>query len=465
MKYFTLLCFGFLSLVTMAQNYSLTIFNNNGQQFFAVLNGIRQNSLPQTNLKISGMTSGSYELKLIFADGKTGDINKKFWMDPATSGDHLCRVTFKKGKGKLKYFGVTNEAPAGGTPVEYRPNDQSVYSDQATTSTGTTQGGNSQTSGNGNMSGQTGNVTGSANTNGSGTVQGSGNAPTGNGTYQVNTNTNVSDPNMGGTGNVGMTTTTTVTDPTMNGGSGNGGMTTSTTFSDPSTGGTGGMTTTISDPTMNGGNGGMTTTIKDPVSGETIVIDMNMNMSDPNLNGGTGTYGTTTTVSGVPTGTGTTTTSSSGSYHSTTTTTISENGTSTTTTTTEDKTWGDGQPKTTGTVTGTQTTGTAGTTVGTKGNYSCTEVLVDTKSVQTKLKDISFDDDRVVYIQKDLAKYCMTTDQAMQLLKTFTFEENKMDAAKSLYLRLTDKMNATKIVPLFTYEQDQEEFQQFIQSH
>src|SRR6218665_527873 len=127
MKYFTLLCFSFLSLLAMAQNYSLTIFNNNGQQFFAVLNGIRQNSLPQTNLKISGMTAGSYELKLIFADGKTGDINKKFWLDE--SGDYLVRVDFKKGKGKLKYFGVTNQGQPGGTNIEYRPNEQNVYSD------------------------------------------------------------------------------------------------------------------------------------------------------------------------------------------------------------------------------------------------------------------------------------------------------------------------------------------------
>ncbi len=480
MKYITLLCFGFLSIVTMAQNYSLTIFNNSGQQFFVILNGIKQNSLPQTNIKIGHVEPGSYELKLIFADGKTGDINKKLWLEER--GDYLLRVDFKKGKGKLKYFGVTNQGqPAGGTGVEFRPNDQSVYSDgQTTSSTGTNQGGNTQgtVSGNGASTGSVTTATGTLpNGNGqtsgnTGTVQGTatstGNTGSGNGTYQVNTNTNVSDPNMGGTGNVGMTTTTTVTDPTMSGGAGNG-MTTSTTFSDPSTGGTGGMSTTISDPT-NGGNGGMTTTIKDPVTGETIVIDMNMNMSDPNLNGGTGNFGTTTTVNGMPNGTTTTSSSSSGSYHSTTTTTITENGSTTTTTTTEDKTWGDGQPKTTGTVTGTvkndwgtQTTGT--TTSAPKGSYSCTEVLVDTKSVQTKLKDISFDDDRVVYVQKDLAKYCMTTDQAVQILKTFTFEENKMDAAKSLYLRLTDKMNATKIVSLFTYEQDQEEFQQFIQSH
>jgi len=456
MKYFTLLCFSVFSLIAMAQNYSLTIFNNNGQQFFAVLNGIRQNSLPQTNLKISGMSAGSYELKLIFADGKTGDINKKFWFEE--SGDYLVRVDFKKGKGKLKYFGVTNQGqPSGGTGVDYRPNDQSVYSDLQTT--GTVQNGNSQNASQGTASGntatgQTGNVSGTATDPGTG--QGS------------TTVTTVGDPSAPNSGTV--MTTTTVTDPTTTGNGasstqgGSATMTTSTTVTDPSTGGTGGMSTTITDPSMNGGNGGMTSTIKDPVTGETIVIDMNMNMSDPNLNGGTGTYGTTTTVTGIPNGTTTTSSSSSGSYHATTTTTITENGTTTTTTTTEDKTWGNGQPKTTGTVTGTQTTGTT-TTGGNKGSYSCTEVLTDMKTVQTKLSSFNFDDDKSAYVQKDLGKYCMTTDQAVQILKSFTFDEDKMEMAKFLYPRLTDKMNATKIAGLFTFDEDKEEFQSFIQSH
>ena len=73
MKIITTLSVLFVGLAAFAQSASMTIFNNGGQQFFVIMNGIRQNSIPQTNVKIGGMTTGSYEIKLIFADGKTGD--------------------------------------------------------------------------------------------------------------------------------------------------------------------------------------------------------------------------------------------------------------------------------------------------------------------------------------------------------------------------------------------------------
>jgi hypothetical protein len=75
--------FLFFALITnalLAQS-NLSIFNNNGQQFYVVLNGIRQNSKPETNVQVSQIKNGSYAVKVIFADGKTPDIDKNFMID------------------------------------------------------------------------------------------------------------------------------------------------------------------------------------------------------------------------------------------------------------------------------------------------------------------------------------------------------------------------------------------------
>jgi len=493
MKYFTLLSFVVLSFLGMAQNYSLTVFNNSGQQFFAILNGIRQNSLPQTNLKISGMAQGSYELKLIFADGKTADINKKFWMD--VTGDYLVRVTFKKGKGKLQYFGVTNQgtaAPTGGTGIQYRPNDQSVYSDQQTSSnTNGTQGTMQQ-----NGSGQS---TGTTNTSGNGSMNNnSGNYGTNNGSTNTSTNgntgttsTSTSNPNMNGTttntstgnsnssGNINMTTNTTVTDPTTNGGNGNVGMSTNTTVTDPNGGNFGmNVNTTITDPAMNGGNDnvGMNTTISDPTlpTGQAgnpngnLGVNININMSDPNLNGGA--FGTSTTVNGTQTN-GSSTTMSGSSQTTSTTTTTNSSGT-TTTTSSQSGSWGNSQP--TGTTTGTQTTGTVqqGTTSTTSGNvstttsgYGCATIMTNVDQEIAKLNKLSFEDDKVAYIQKNLKSTCLSADQAFKLASLLTFEDNRLDISKFFYDRMTDKVNGTKLLDLFTFESNTVEFTDYMSTH
>lgn len=105
-----------------------------------VLNGIRQNSKPETNVQVAQIKNGSYAVKVIFADGKTPDIDKNFMIDAPY--DITARIIFKKGKGKLQLMG---QEPTHGVlqeAVVYRPNDAAVYSDmipiQTTTTTTTT---------------------------------------------------------------------------------------------------------------------------------------------------------------------------------------------------------------------------------------------------------------------------------------------------------------------------------------
>ena len=132
MKSFLLLFIIFLNAVIVAQS-NLSIFNNNGQQFYVVLNGIRQNSKPETNVQVSQIKNGSYSVKVIFADGKTPDIDKNFLIDAPY--DITTRIIFKKGKGKLQLIGMQPTQGVIQEAVVYRPTDTAEYSDAVVVNT------------------------------------------------------------------------------------------------------------------------------------------------------------------------------------------------------------------------------------------------------------------------------------------------------------------------------------------
>jgi hypothetical protein len=153
-----------LSLLLAVIGYSqssLTVFNNGGQKFYLIMNGIKQNSVAQTNVVVSGIKNGGYSVKLIFDDGKTKDIDKNFFLD--SPQDVTTKVAFKKGVGKLQ---LVSMVPAAGTVTEgsvtYRPDNSAAFSDAVTTTT-TTQTVTTETStiSTGNSNGNNGNGNGS----------------------------------------------------------------------------------------------------------------------------------------------------------------------------------------------------------------------------------------------------------------------------------------------------------------
>jgi len=62
-------------LIANAQTANLILFTENGEQFTAILNGIRQNSKPETNVKITGLNAEYYKLKVIFDNQALGEKN------------------------------------------------------------------------------------------------------------------------------------------------------------------------------------------------------------------------------------------------------------------------------------------------------------------------------------------------------------------------------------------------------
>jgi hypothetical protein len=389
----TLLLFSLLFTFTALNAQSnLSIFNNNGQSFYVVLNGIRQNSKPETNVQVAQIKNGSYAVKVIFADGKTPDIDKNFIIDAPY--DITTRIVFKKGKGKLQLMGMVPTQGVIQEAVVYRPTDAAVYSDATTTI-------------------QTMPASGST------TIQTTG---TGN-TAGINMNVNVSEtPNTTiQTSNTNTTTTTTTT------------------------------TGTIPDENVN--------------------LNMNLSLGGVNVNlnanasatgSGTG-LGTGVSVTETTTSSSTTTTTSSSSM-----TTTGSNGA---------VNQGSNQVSANIQLNGNsqvaqsqqnqqnvqhQQVITQVQQAPLSNRVNCTKTMNRLEAFKVELQDQSFEEDRLEALQLAMKSTCLTTAQAEQLLDLFTFDENRLEVAKYLSDRLTDRDNAGALAKKLTFDSSKMEYRRYI---
>lgn len=396
---FTLSLF-FFALGAAAQSVSLTVFNNGGQQFFVIVNGIRQNSLPETNVKIGGMTTGSYEIKLIFADGKSADLNKKVWLD--TQGDYVMRVKEKGSKRKLKFFGIPEEQVPAGKAINYRPDDQTVYSDQPATQAPQPATGGSMNPG---------------------SIRPTGDVQTQTQGGQVTTDGRVIPPavNASGTAQAGTLSSE------MNGT---------------------GVNVTIQQ------TGAPTT----PVSSQPTTVGTTVVIPDPNIPTGFGIHinADGSTPSGINSSSTTTTTTANGQTV-TQTTTILQNGESVTTI--------NEQPKSASAKTMAGTYTKPATVTNAAGTPICTEVLSDTEGFMKEIADADFENDKRGMIEFALANACLSSDQAYRIVNALTFEADRMSVSKFLYLHLTDKNAGQKLIELMTFDSSKKELKAFMDAH
>jgi hypothetical protein len=66
-----------------AQKSNLVFFAENGEPFYIVMNGLRYNEQPQTNVKLEGLTApATYKVKAIFNDVTLGQVTKTIPLEP-----------------------------------------------------------------------------------------------------------------------------------------------------------------------------------------------------------------------------------------------------------------------------------------------------------------------------------------------------------------------------------------------
>lgn len=455
MKLITSILFSFVSLISIAQS-NLTIFNNGGQQFYAILNGIKQNSQPQTNVYISGIKNGGYSLKIIFADGKTADVDKNLFIDAPS--DITTRITFKKGKGKLQLVSlVATEGVITPGAVVYRPSDAAVYSD-AVVQTTTVQTTTTQTT-NGTVNAQVpsnGNVNMNVNTNGM-------NQQTTNPNANVNMNINANGMNQQTTqsGNVGMNvnvnatgTGTTQTQSTQNGNA-NLNMNVSGSGMDPNMqNGNVGISINVSgmDPNMQNGNMGVNMNVNATGMEQQVDPNANINMN-VNANGmqTQNTYGNNGNVQMNVNANGMNTQQTNGQ------TTIT-----TTTTTTTTNSGGNVNYQTNNQQNQVNTQVNANNS---SALIACKRTLNNLPIFLEELKDQSFEDDRLEAVKLALNTTCLTTEQAGKIIELFTFDENKLEVAKFLSDRLIDRENATALAKYMSFDSSKMEYRKYVASH
>jgi hypothetical protein len=380
---------------------NFTVFNNNGQAFYVILNGIKQNSIPQTNVYVSGLKNGAYSTKLIFADGKTADIDKNFFIDAPS--DITTRIIFKKGKGKLQLLSMepTHGALQQTGVVYYRQDNYAVYSDapvttQIVTSTPPVQSNQTNLQVSGNQQQNT------MNTNG-----------------QVNGNVNMNlGLNAGITTNSSTTTTTTTTQSTSENINLNVGM------------------------NVNVGVNG-TNTNSQPEN-----VNMNVGMNVNGMNTTTQNSATNVNVGVNTSGVSTSVQPPNGNVN------ISVNGTGTNTTYDNNQNYSYNQSN--------QVNQQISTNSNSSSSVICTKTFTDLQDYLADLKSITFEEDKVETIKKDFVATCLMANQAVEIVKTLTFEANRFEIATYLYDRMFDKNNGRLLTPLFTFEATKNDYRDYM---
>lgn len=83
-------------------------------------------------------------------------------------------------------------------------------------------------------------------------------------------------------------------------------------------------------------------------------------------------------------------------------------------------------------------------------------------SFLTKLKDKSFDNQKTDFVKSTMKNNWFTSDQVLEILKTFSFENGKVDMAKLIWHKTTDKGNFFKIYDAFTFSSSEKSVQEYV---
>jgi hypothetical protein len=93
---------------------------------------------------------------------------------------------------------------------------------------------------------------------------------------------------------------------------------------------------------------------------------------------------------------------------------------------------------------------------------NCTKTMNRLEAFKAELQDQSFEEDRLEALQLAMKSTCLTTAQAEQLIDLFTFDENRLEVAKYLSDRLTDRDNAGALAKKLTFDSNKMEYRRYI---
>jgi len=118
---------------------NLVIFSNEGQPFTLIVDGLKENQTPQTNVRVVGLDLKAYQVKVIFENKKLKDANTTITF--FRTGKECVFGLTKKGKKKHTIDYVSEKEIDGFLDAQNRqspPNINTPVSDQTLTSAPTT---------------------------------------------------------------------------------------------------------------------------------------------------------------------------------------------------------------------------------------------------------------------------------------------------------------------------------------
>ncbi|MEO6302574.1 MAG: DUF4476 domain-containing protein [Bacteroidia bacterium] len=95
----------FLSLVTFGQKVNLVIFSEDGDKFYAFVNGIKQNNNAESNVKVTDITP-NISLRIEFENKALPNLKQNMALEPGFEHTAKIKRDMKK-QLKLRYFGQT----------------------------------------------------------------------------------------------------------------------------------------------------------------------------------------------------------------------------------------------------------------------------------------------------------------------------------------------------------------------
>ncbi len=131
---------------------NVVLFSNDGEKFTAILNGLRMNDDPATQVRLDDLKGEFFKLKVIFADAALGEESFNLNISMAQGQETTCQIKRNKnGKYVLRYTGSVpiDHSRAAATPAPEphaapapAPSAGSVQQETVTTTTSTAGGDN-----------------------------------------------------------------------------------------------------------------------------------------------------------------------------------------------------------------------------------------------------------------------------------------------------------------------------------
>jgi hypothetical protein len=400
----------------LAQRTSnLVIFAEDATPFFAVVNGIRQNIEPQTNVKITGLTNNANTVRVIFSNTAIPALTQNIYFQDMGVEATIKITNTKKGY-KLRYFG---EVPLETAPVD---NTQWVSTFQVTEPTATTNANST-------------NATVVTTT----VVEEVVTTTTTGGTGNVNMNTNV------GSNGFGSTTTTTTTGSNEN-------VNFNTNI---------GVNDGFGTNTNVGINTNVNSTSTTTGTGENVSIGVNMGGVGFNMN-----VNVTETGMGVGQNvqynesvSSTTSTNTSGVGN--TNTTGGTMTTTTTTTTTSTTTGGGFDNWNTGTTQGSNTTQVQYVD-GYTGYVGCAMPQSKVDNIKAAIDNEGFSSNKMQVAKQATKNKCLTTAQVIEIAEMFSFEDDKLEYVKYAYDFTYDRDNYYQVNSIFSFSSTKDKLNAFL---